>query len=159
MTWGFLARIWSKKLTKNKYVTSPTPQIPPQLNPHISPYSSLLSSSLPLIPLPHFFPTPPPCFPLYPIPKNLPLSYPNPLKISLPTLILHTQITHFPPITSPHHIILPIFPSKSYPHSSPNHPKYVKTIPHSPHTMKIILDFDPNFVYNIRISTSKMLKF
>ena len=59
MTWGFLAQIWTKKLTKNKYVTSPTPQnpihtSPPSLHPFsfLSPFSPSHTFS-PL--LPHVF--------------------------------------------------------------------------------------------------------
>lgn len=123
MTWGFLARIWSKKLTKNKYVTSPTPQIPSFLNPHIPPNSPPYSPQSSPLPLPHFFPTPPPCFPLYPIPSKDPLSHPFPPQISLPTPILHTQIIPsllsipFTQSSSPY---FPLNPSLASPQTTPN---------------------------------------
>ena len=131
----------------------------PKPNPHISPFPPSFSSILPPLPLPHFFPTPPPCFPLYPTPSKYPLSHPFPPQISLPTPILHTQIISFPPLNPSLPKTLPVFTYNSILHPLPNHPKYVNTIPHSPSTMKTILDFRPKIVYNIRISTTEMLKY
>ena len=131
----------------------------PKPNPHISPFPPSYSSILPPLPISHFFPTPPPCFPLYPTPTKWPLSHPFSPQISLPTLIFHTQISPSPLSIPPYPIILPISPSNSTPGFAPNYPKYVKTIPHSPLTAKTILDFSSKIVYNIRISTSKMLKY
>lgn len=108
----------------------------PKPNPHISPFSPSFSSILPPLPIPHFFPTPPPCFPLYPTPSKAPIPYPQSLQISLLTLIFHTQIPPFTPHQSPHHIILPWLRPKSIPQSPSNHPKTVNTIPHPPYTIQ-----------------------
>ena len=117
-------------------------------------FSSILSS-----PLPTLFPHSSPVFSSLPhAPKSTPLP-----SIPSPNLPNHPNFPHsnhpFPPLNSPHPIILPVFTSNSIPGLAPNHPKYVNTIPHSPLTAKTILDFSPKIVYNIRISTSKMLKY
>ena len=103
--------------------TSPPSLHPILLNPLLSP-----SHTFPPL-LPHVFLFTPP-----------PLKTPSPIhslpKISLPTPILHTQISLLLPVTSPHHIILPWLRPKSSPNPSPNHPKYVNTIPHPPYTIQ-----------------------
>lgn len=119
MTWGFLAQIWTKKLTKNKYVTSPTPQnpihtIPPSLHPFS--FLSLFSPSHTFSPLlPHVFLFTPP-------PLKTPIPYPQSPQISLPTLILHTQISPFPPLKSPYPKLSPglaLNPSLIHPQTTP----------------------------------------
>ena len=117
--WGFLAQIWTKKLTKNKYVTSPTPQnpihtYPPSLHP-FSIFPSLIS--------PHTFsPLLPHVFLFTPPPSKDPLSHPFPPQISLTTLILHTQIIPFTPLKSPYPKLshgLALNPSLIHPQTTP----------------------------------------
>ena len=119
MTWGFLARIWTKKLTKNKYVTSPTPQNPIHTYPpslHSSPQSYPLSPSHTFSPLlPHVFLFTPPSL-------KTPIPYPQSPQISLLTLILHTQIISFPPLKSPYPKLSPglaLNPSLIHPQTTP----------------------------------------
>ena len=130
MTWGFLAQIWTKKLTKNKYVTSPTPQnpihtYPPSLHPFS--FLSLFSSPHTFSPLlPHVFLfTPTPKIHPFPIliPSNLP-NHPNSPHSNHP--IPTSQISL--PQT------LPWLRPKSIPHPSSNNPKTVNTILHPPYT-------------------------
>lgn len=124
----------------------------PPSHPSFSPPSSFSPSHTFSPPLPRVFLFTPP-------PLKHPSPHPKSSKISLPTLISHTQIPPCTPVTSPHHIILPWLSPKSSPNPPLYNPKYVKTILPSLLTIKTILDFSPKIVYNMRISTTETPKF
>ena len=108
----------------------------PKPNPHISPFPPSFLLPLPILPISHFFPTPPPCFPLYPTPSKDPHSLPS-ISPNLPT---HPYSPHsnLPIPTSQISLpqTLPWLSPKSIPNPSSNNPKTVNTIPHPSSTIQ-----------------------